>query len=641
MTRSRSHSISTTSRRKSGIVAFVVVLVVAIVTLAGFSFVAIMSVERKATELRGRELQSQYLAESGETLIRGLLRTPSAARNESGGLYDNPSLFQGRVVMQDPSRSVTGAFSVVSPRIEEGQVQGIRFGLTNESAKLNLAVLLAWEEAEAGSGRQALLALPGMSETAADSILDWIDGDAVARQSGSELSYYKSQGVPYGPRNAPSMSLEELLLVRDVSRLQIFGRDEDMNFLPDAASTSGASSALYSQPESTLDGLPWRHFLTIYSAERNVSPEGEPRINLNENDLSLLHVELSEIFDPAWADYIVLYRQFGTAKEPEGARPARGSRNENSANADASGGRRSQEGRRVGETQPINFSRRGKIRLTSPFDLIETLVRVPIATPSPTNPTPAESGGSSNTGRPAGQRFQTIECPIAKDRTTRQEEILLLLDLCTTVNSPAVIGRVNINEAARPVLEGIPGMPSAAVEQILVRRPLAGEVQDEGRRHPTWLWSEGIVDLPTMRQLMPYLTCGGDTYRGQIVGFFTGSETAFTRIEIVIDASVDPARRVYYKDLTLLGSGYPLAMLASGGMSDTNASNPMFPSSQEQSPFDDPFSGSESSPFDGTAPGLGAPFDTPMPDYDMGFTDGAIEMNGEDAQTLTDKPLRQ
>ena len=98
-------------------------------------------------------------------------------RNENDGLHDNVALFRARVVMDDPAQNSTGVFSIISPRIEEEKVQGVRFGLTNESAKLNLAVLLAWEEAEQDAGRKALLALPGMSETAADSILDWIDGD--------------------------------------------------------------------------------------------------------------------------------------------------------------------------------------------------------------------------------------------------------------------------------------------------------------------------------------------------------------------------------------------------------------------------------------------------------------------------------
>jgi hypothetical protein len=621
---------SSHSGRKSGIVAFVVVLVVAILTLAGFSFVAIMQVERKATELRGRELQSQYLAESGETLIRDLLITPSSVRNENGGLYDNASFFQGRVVMQDASNNATGVFSIVSPRIEEGRVQGIRFGLTNESAKLNLAVLLAWEEAETGSGKKALLALPGMSETAADSILDWIDGDATARQSGSELSYYQGQGVPYGPRNAPSMSLEELLLVRDVSRLQVFGHDEDMNFLPDAASTSDAST-LFSQPNSTSDGLPWRHLLTIYSAERNVSPEGEPRINLNENDLSLLHAELSEKFDPEWADFIVLYRQYGPAKTPNGPRPDRGSGNNNRNGSNGGSSRRagSQGERRNDETPPIDLSVRGRIRLRNPLDLLDTIVQVPVASSSPEESDPYGGGPASPSSSRPPRRSLTLACPIAKDRTSREEDLLLLLDQCTTVNTPAIIGRVNVNEATRPVLEGIPGMPSAAVEQILVRRPLAGGAPDEGRRHPTWLWSEGIVDLPTMRRLMPYLTCGGEVYRGQIIGYFAGMETAFTRIEVVIDASIDPARRVYYKDLTLLGAGFPLTMLASGGTSGMNALNPMLPSSPAGSPLDDPFGnsfgGDDPFSFEETSPELTEPFDSSMPDYGMDFTNGAIE----------------
>ena len=79
---------------------------------------------------------------------------------------------------------------------------------------------------------------------------------------------------------------------------------------------------------------------------------------------------------------------------------------------------------------------------------------------------------------------------------------------------------------------------------------------DPARRQPTWLLTEGLVDLARMKALLPYLTTGGDVHRAQIVGFFNDGGLS-ARAEAVIDATIHPARQVYYKDLTVFGRGYP------------------------------------------------------------------------------------
>ena len=64
---------------------------------------------------------------------------------QSGGLYANPSLFQGVVVNDDPMAAFRGRFTVLAPDLTaDGYYGGIRYGLENESARLNLnTVLLA------------------------------------------------------------------------------------------------------------------------------------------------------------------------------------------------------------------------------------------------------------------------------------------------------------------------------------------------------------------------------------------------------------------------------------------------------------------------------------------------------------------
>ncbi len=58
-----------------------------------------------------------------------------------------------------------------------------------------------------------------------------------------------------------------------------------------------------------------------------------------------------------------------------------------------------------------------------------------------------------------------------------------------------------------------------------------------------------------MRQLVPYLTAGGDVFRAQVVASYDGSGPS-ARAEVVVDGTTSPPRQVYWKDLRLLGRGF-------------------------------------------------------------------------------------
>jgi hypothetical protein len=81
-----------------------------------------------------------------------------------------------------------------------------------------------------------------------------------------------------------------------------------------------------------------------------------------------------------------------------------------------------------------------------------------------------------------------------------------------------------------------------------------------------------LVDLPQLKTLLPYVTTGGDVYRAQVIGYFDDKGPA-TREEVVIDATSSPARQVYWKDLKMLGAGYPAEVLG-GSQSDAATSAP-------------------------------------------------------------------
>src|SRR5262245_59247373 len=100
--------------------------------------------------------------------------------------------------------------------------QGFRFGVIDESGKINLNALLQIDS----SGRVAhdmLMAPANMTQEIADAILDWLDPDDEPRANGAENSYYQALSPPYRCKNGPLDSLEELLLVKGVTPGLLFG----------------------------------------------------------------------------------------------------------------------------------------------------------------------------------------------------------------------------------------------------------------------------------------------------------------------------------------------------------------------------------------------------------------------------------
>jgi hypothetical protein len=470
---------------RGGAVLLVVVVVVAMLSLAGLSFVATMQSHRKAIRLESDRLHLAAAVASGIEAWKAFCELSAEQRREAGGSWDNSSLFRDVPLSDDKTARLRPHFSVTSPRAGDDPSMGIRFGTENESARLHLGALVRWDEKEPGAGRRALMSLPGMTEAVADSILDWVDPDGTQRPFGAEADYYEGLGVPYAPRNGTPQCLEELLLVRGVTRQMLFG--------------GGAGSS---------SRQPWASLLTVASAERNETLDGRPRIYLNDENLAELQRRLAGVFDRRWVDFILAYRQFG---------PYAGDRSPT-----------------AGASVMIDPSRPARFRIESPLDLIGAKVLIPSA-----------PGADEKTAVVLGS-------PSSAEPSALRDDLPKLLDWTTTDPSPVISGRVNVNLASRPVLLAVPGMDSALVERILAARTMRTAADDPARGHPAWLLTEGLVDLPRMKALLPYLTTGGDVHRAQVVGFFEGLDRSMLA-EVVIDATASPARQIYYKESWLRG----------------------------------------------------------------------------------------
>ena len=550
-------------------VLFVVVIVITMLMLGGMSFLDTLSTENKAVRLRGDELRLQSVLGSGVQMVKTFVEQSHDAQRAAGGLYDNSRLFQGVKVLDDETLGLRAGFSVISPKIEGEEVTGPRFGLTNESTRLNVAVLPEWDKRQAGAGRSALLALPGMTQSIADAILDWVDVDATARPSGAEASYYSGLGVPYGPRNAEPVALEELLLVRGVTRQLLFGPDENLNYQTDR--TEGQSISSSYQVGGAGGGLPWASLLTVYSAEKNVNPRGKPRINLNEKDLKKLYKQLRSVLEPDQARFIILFRQFG----PHTKRKGNASR----------------------KVVSPDLSGPSKYKFNTVLDVIGARVELPAlkeksgaskGKSAGTKKISRSSAGQSSSSRKSGPRI--IASPFGGSQSSMRKYMSRLIDYTTVDPSPVLRGRVNVNRAPQSVLEAVPGLDRVVASRIVAASSGQGghAGSSDQRRRATWLLTEGIVNLDQMKKIMPYVTAGGDVYRAQVVAFF-GHGGPFARAEVVIDATVSPTRQVYYKDLRLLGRGYSLGTLGADqfdtGSTSSIADGDLFESSSPDEAF--------------------------------------------------------
>jgi hypothetical protein len=136
-----------------------------------------------------------------------------------------------------------------------------------------------------------------------------------------------------------------------------------------------------------------------------------------------------------------------------------------------------------------------------------------------------------------------------------------LMDNAAANSNPTIPGRININQAPRSLLMGIPGITEEIVDRIIQER-IPDPAEDVSKMQPTeaWLLKNLIVDLDEFRQMLPFICVGGDVFRTQVIGYFEDG-AASSRVEVVIDRTTATPRIRLWRDLSHLGRGYSLEML--------------------------------------------------------------------------------
>jgi type II secretory pathway component PulK len=514
----------------NGSILLLVLVVVAVLSLSAAASLELMHNEYRAAVGRGRQSQARALAASGVEFLKVYLAQDKADLELAGGLYDNPSELRAVLVDDQPADADRGRFTVLSPSLVDGLVVGVRYGLEDESGRLNLNALLADPQTE--RPRQRLLALPGMTDEIADAILDWIDDDDTSRDYGAESDVYRALDPPYECGNGPLADLDELLLVRGVTPELLYGMDRNRNFTIETDEPARGALVQMENVDGVFD-RGWAAYLTVASAEAITNPEGEPRIDLSAGDLKELHGRLSTALGAEQANFIILRRQFGAATPDNanrrGGRPARGSSTSGSTGATVSASQ-----------IEIDFEQEASQPIGSLLDLVGVEVEVP--------------------GKDGAQP-QRVLSPW-KDSAGGYDQLLPLYDYVAVSAVKAVAGRINVNTASRTVLSTLPDIELSTVEQILARRDPTSNAGGIGttaalnsQRHAVWLLASGVVTLEEMKKWEPYVTAGGAIYRCQVAGFFDDHPT-IARLELLVERMGSSPRIVGLRDLTPWGPGF-------------------------------------------------------------------------------------
>ncbi|MEQ1826333.1 MAG: type II secretion system protein GspK, partial [Pirellula sp.] len=128
-----------------------------------------------------------------------------------------------------------------------------------------------------------------------------------------------------------------------------------------------------------------------------------------------------------------------------------------------------------------------------------------------------------------------------------------IMDKLTAVDATVFPGRININEAPRQILKGLPGMNAEILDALIEARSQGAD--NSNRKFETWPMVEGIISLQQMQLIAPLVTAGGDVMRAQSIGYFEKS-AGFARTEAVIDAAGQVPTVVLYRKMDHLGRGF-------------------------------------------------------------------------------------
>ncbi len=236
-----------------------------VLSIAAMSIVYARSarVEAIASANLAAQTQAQYIARGAVQYVMGVLA------DLQGELLRPEDLEVEAVPFGD------GYFWLITP--DWNQPEGLKFGLIDESSKLNLNT----------ATYDMLIKLPNMTDEFAASIVDWRDPDSDTTPNGAENDYYMTLRPAYHCKDQPFETLEELLMVRGATHELVFGEDTNRNNMLDPNENDGDETLPPDDRDNVLDrGLV--DYATVYTLAPTQNADGESLVNVNLGDSTRL-----------------------------------------------------------------------------------------------------------------------------------------------------------------------------------------------------------------------------------------------------------------------------------------------------------------------------------------------------------------
>ncbi len=559
---------SRAKRRRSprlGMALLVVVVLVMLISLGAYRFSFYMESQYRVTRSAQEQVHARLAAMSGLEVATAIVELPLSQRTDLGGLDNNESAFRD-ILVSDVPLSLGGErdpnawrFCLVSPQGNQsvasnrtaatstlgGSSGSIRFGLENESAKLHIPTLLAWDRMKPGHARAALLGLPGATEGTVDA---WL------------LSLGATRRIETQAAGNESVTLDDV-------RQAWLGGDLNQNYQLDplerrlVSQSKGGPNSRSARDRSLTEAVafsPLQRYLTWYSGHRNTTRNGAPRINLNDTDLAQLHRNLSAIWPADRANFVIAMRQYGPGSDgliSDGPR-SDGPSVSPSKPTDPSPATQTvaQPGPALSTqataaptgTAPIewvqgwspDFSKSSLYTFRSALDLVGAVVNLP--------PTISSSGSSGSTGSSSRSGATTsakrfVRSPFSSDLSEMRNYLSNLLDDVAVDLSPTSIGRVDVSAAPFEVLAGVPGLDLTLAQQIVQYRSGAADANKTEDGANTIAWLVNAMDIAKLKELEPYLSSRSDVYSVQSIGY-RDDRSAVYRITATIDGCETPTQ---------------------------------------------------------------------------------------------------
>ena len=178
-----------------------------------------------------------------------------------------------------------------------------------------------------------------------------------------------------------------------------------------------------------------------------------------------------------------------------------------------------------------------------------------------------EEEGDGQPDQGGGAESEPIKTPaqLLLPRTVGEQETpspLTVGDLATLMDRTTVNksgdkgtpGLININTATNPVLRCIPELTAEQIGMIVEMRDT---LDAETRATTAWLVTQEVLDLPTYIKVAPHITARGQQFTIESLGY-ADHLGMITRIQVVVDMLGPIAQPILYRDLTSLGSVYPI-----------------------------------------------------------------------------------